>query len=236
MIKNKEIFILLTIVILDLITKLLANYYLPFEQDVSIIGNTLNFHLTYNQEATGAQADFFLELEKEQNKNLTIVLNCINKLILLTYILLVRTQPLKTIYKTLVGIALFVILSVLFEIAKPLLADLNISSWVTSIIGKVTGLTLFGTLFYYSKNKLARLSILFILACGVGNLVSHFYSPFLAIDFIYVEGLYEIVRIGIFNLADLSNNIGQIGLIIFFLVWTYKKLTRRQSDKIYQSN
>ena len=70
---------------------------------------------------------------------------------------------------------------------------------------------------------------LLLLACGIGNLLSHFYKPYFIIDFINIEGSYELLRIGVFNFADLSFNIGAIGFIIslvFYLLknsWYYIK-------------
>jgi len=230
MIKNKELWILLTIVTLDLITKLLANHYLPFEQGINIIGNKLSLYLTYNQGATGGQADFLLQAQKD--KNATLISSCISGLSLLTYIIYIRARSFKTVYKVIIGIILFAILAIVAEITKPILTQFNITSWTASIFGEATGLIIYSALFYFTKNKLARLSMIFILACGVGNLVSHFYSPFLVIDFIYVKGLYELLRIGIFNLADLSFDVGIIGIMAFLIIRTFRKLIESRLDNI----
>lgn len=234
MIKNKELWILLTVVALDLVTKLLTNNYLPFEQDISIIENKLSLYLTYNQGATGGHANFLLQSQKD--KNTAIILSCINGLLLMTYILYIRTRSFKKIYKVIIGIILFVILSIVTEIMLPILAQFNITSWTASVFGNVAGLILYCTLFYFAKDKLARLSLVFILACGIGNLLNHFYSPFLIIDFIYVKGLYELLKIGIFNLADLSFYIGEIGLMLFFLIWILRKFTARKLDNTKSAN
>lgn len=223
MIKNKELWILLIVVILDLITKILANNYLPFEQFVNIFENKLSLYLTYNRGATGGQATFLLQAQKD--KNTAIISSCISGLLLMTYILYIWTRSFKTIYKFIIGIILFVILTIVAEITNPILTQFNITSWTASIFGKATGLVIYSVLFYFTKNKLARFSMVFIIACGVGNLFSHFYSPFLTIDFIYVKGLYELLRIGVFNLADLSFDVGVIGLMTFLLILTFRKLT-----------
>jgi lipoprotein signal peptidase len=81
--KLKELIILSSIVSFDLITKLTANYYLPFQENVDIFGDTVNFYLTYNQGATGGQAEFIIG---ENDKNITIILTCVSGLILLSYI------------------------------------------------------------------------------------------------------------------------------------------------------
>ncbi len=229
MINKKELGILLTIVTLDLITKILANNYLPFGQQVNVIGNKLSLYLTYNQGATGEQASFLLQAQKD--KNIAIILICINGLSLLTYLLIIRKLNLGTIYKVIIGIILYVALTNAAEIIKPILTQYNITSWAASVMGKVTGLIIYGVLFYFTKDKLARLSVILILACGFGNLLSHFYRPFLVIDFIYIDGLYELLRIGIFNFADLSFDVGIVGLIVFLLIWAFRKLTGSTSGK-----
>jgi lipoprotein signal peptidase len=227
--KLKELIILSSIVLFDLVTKLTANYYLPFQESVDIFGDTVSFYLTYNQGATGGQADY---IAGEGNKNITIILTCVSGLILLLYFFYIRGKKMRTIYKVLIGIAIYLTLSVSMEMMRPLLVDVTISSWTTSVIGKLTGLTLYGTLFYLSKNKWIRLFALIILACGLGNLLSHFYLPYRVIDFLSIEGSYDLLRIGVFNFADLAFDIGAIGLIISILYLLLKRVTMNRSKSV----
>ncbi len=219
--KLKELIILSSIVLFDLITKLMANYYLPFQENVDIFGETVSFYLTYNRGATGGQADFIVG---ENNKNIIIILTCVSGLILLLYFFYIRGKKIRTIYKVLIGVAIYLTLSLSMEMMRPLFINATISSWTTSVIGKLTGLTLYGTLFYLSKNKWIRFFALIILACGLGNLLSHFYLPYKIIDFISIKGSYDLLRIGVFNLADLAFDIGAIGLIITILYLLIKKV------------
>ena len=230
MIKKRELITLLVIVALDLITKIAAYNCLPFRQDVNIIGDKVIFYLTYNENSTGVWADELYQ--NENNKNLAIISNCILGLILLSYILFIKSKKIRIIYKILIGIALFFIMSILLDIATRLLVNVDISSWITSVLGKLCVLIIWGTIFYFVKDKLIRYSMILVIACGIGNLISHFYPPFLVIDFIYIDGLYEFVKIGIFNLADLSYNIGAVALIISLLIWLIRKLKQRHFTKI----
>lgn len=227
---KKELIIVLSIVAFDLITKLTANYYLPFEEDFSIIGNKVSLYLTYNQGATGGQAGYFIE--GESNKNMTIVQTCISGLILLSYILYIRKKELRTIYKILIGIVLYVSLTILIEVTREYLSTFVISSWITSVTGKLTALTIYACLFYLTRDKWIKFSSLLILSCGIGNLLSHFYLPYKVIDFIYIEGTYELLRIGVFNFADLAFDIGIIGLIISVIALLYRKLKFNKSKPI----
>jgi lipoprotein signal peptidase len=227
--KLKELIILSSIVLFDLITKLTANYYLPFQESVHIFGDTVSLYLTYNEGATGGQADYILE---ENNKNLTIILTCVSGLILLSYFFYIRGKKIRTIYKVLIGVAIYLTLSVSIELILPLLINVSISSWTTSIIGNLTGLALYGSLFFLSKNKWIRLFALMILACGLGNLLSHFYLPYRVIDFISVEGSYDLLRIGVFNFADLAFDIGAIGLIISSVYLLFRRIMMDKSQSV----
>jgi len=221
--KRKEIVILVSIVLFDLITKLTANYYLPFQENVDIFDDTVSLYLTYNQEATGGQGTFMLQ--EQTNKNVTIILICVSGLILLSYFLFIRKKQLRTLYKVLIAIALYLTLSIAMELVRPYLVEIQISSWTTSVIGKLTGLVIYGTLFYLAKDRWIRFFALIILASGIGNFLSHFYLPYRIIDFIEVAGLYDLLRIGVFNIADLAIDIGLIGLLISVAGVLIRKMT-----------
>jgi lipoprotein signal peptidase len=219
--KSKELIILSTIVLFDLATKLIANYFLPYEETVNIFGNRLSFYLTYNEGATGGQTNFLMEGVK--NKNVTFLLSCINGLILLGYFLVIRKKQMRIIYKVLVGVTIFLVLSFLMAEIEPHLLNVAIPAWITSVIGKLAGLTLYGTFFYLAKDRWLRFFILSIIACGVGNLLSSFYLPYKVIDFISIEGSYESFKIGVFNFADLAFDIGVIGLLVSLSFLFFKK-------------
>lgn len=72
LLRNKEFIVLFLTIIVDLVTKLMANNFLPFDESVPFIGNKVIFHLMYNEGATGGQANALLK--GIQNKNLMIIL------------------------------------------------------------------------------------------------------------------------------------------------------------------
>ncbi|MDJ1500687.1 signal peptidase II [Xanthocytophaga agilis] len=211
MLKGKEWQVLIGIVIFDLLTKIVAACYLPYQEDVFVIGNKISLYLTYNDGPTGAQAEALLN--RESNPNLVIILSSVNALIWLSYFLFIRKKALKMIYKVLIGIAVFFMGAFLIGIAQLLLANVFISSWYAAIVAKIVALLLYGTFFSLARNQWIRYFLILILACGIGNLLSLFYPPFNVIDFINVKGSYELLRIGVFNFADLSFDIGVIGII-----------------------
>jgi len=222
LIKGNECIFIDIVVIVDLITKLVANTFLPLKEKVCVIGEKVCFYLIYNQGSTGGQANFMLK--NYHNKNLMIVLSCLSALVLLGYILFIRKHKMHTFYKILIGIGLFVLLSIVMDWLQPLFENINISSWTTSVVGKLTALIIIYCVIFYSRlDKWVRLSLVIIFAAGIGNLLSHFYSPYRIIDFIYVEGSYELIKIGVFNVADLGLYIGILGVIASVLFYELKK-------------
>lgn len=145
--KRIEFVILSCIVLFDFTTKIMANYYLPFENDVTILANKISLYLTYNLGATGVKADDLLD--GEYNKNLTIILSSLYTILSLIYFLYIRKRHVKVIYKIIIGIVLFTILIFLVETAKVQFSDFAISSWTASVIGKIAGIFLYGTLFFF---------------------------------------------------------------------------------------
>ena len=229
-IRSKECIIFTIIVIVDLITKLTANIFLPFKEIIPLIGEKVCFYLIYNEGSVGGQANFILQ--NAHNINLTIIISCFFALIVFGYILLIRKQKIRTFYKVLIGIGLFVILSIIMEFIQPLFENLNISPWTTSVIGKLTALVIvFCIIFCFRLEKWIRIPLVIIFAGGVGNFLSHFYYPYRIIDFISVEGSYRLLRIGVFNIADLVFYIGLLGLIISVLIYEFKKGLNKQKNK-----
>jgi|GEM_PF-4471822 len=219
---KREFQILLAIVFVDLLTKLIVNYFLPFNEHVYVFGEYVSLYLTYNQGALGGQGEYILE--GVGNTNVAVIVVCLAGLILLSYILFIRKKNVKPVYKILGGISLYLVLAVVMETAIWHFSNFNVSVWTASVVGKVTGIIIYGSLFYLSQDKLIRLSLLPILSAGLGNLLSHFYIPFKVIDFISIKGSYETLRIGIFNIADLAFYLGAIALVISLVIFLSRKL------------
>ena len=225
-INKKECLFFITIVLIDLISKVCANIFLPFRENVFLIKNKIALFLIYNEGSTGGQANILLQ--HSSNKNLTLLLSCCIFLVMLAYIFFIRKQKLRKLYKILIGIGLFFFLNTSIEWIFPYLLDIKISSWTTSALTKLTVILIFLTILYFTKAKWVRLSLIIVLAGGIGNLISHFYPPFRVIDFIYIEGLYKVAKIGVFNLADLVVYIGFISLIISCLSEFFMGLIRKR--------
>lgn len=226
---NKKYFIIILLLVLfDFITKIIALNFLPFQEEVFLIRRKVAFFLTFNNGSTGTQADILLG--QEANKNLIIMLNSIVMFLMAVYILIIRRIQLTIVWKWGIGIILYIIFSILSElISSSLASTLKIDNWITSIIAKITGIAFYTTLVIVIKQHYLRIFLLLIIAAGIGNLLNHFYYPYRVIDFIYIEGIYEILGIGVFNIADLLVDIGLLGFIITVIVMGVHKLIRKKT-------
>jgi lipoprotein signal peptidase len=222
-IANKKILILSIIIVsFDLLTKILAFNLLPFQHQISFNGEQVGFYLTYNTDSIGGQADYLLN--QENNKNLALIISSIIGMILMMYTILIFHKKIKTGYKWFIGFGIFVLAIIITEILKPFFSELAISNWITSVISKIAGISIYLTIFILTKNNLIRLFTSIIISAGIGNFIGHFYYPFRIIDFINIKGSYELLQIGVFNFADLAFYIGFISLIFTMIGLLIRKI------------
>jgi len=210
LIKSKEFIILISIIIVDLVTKLTANFFLPLEEKVCLIGEKVCFYLVYNDKAGNLFGG------KSQSEGL---LYAFIYVVLLCYTLFIRKLRIRTSYKILIGIGIFVMLVVRLKLIQPLFEGITISFWTVSVIQMLSALAFWSTLLYFCGNKWIRLFLIIYIAGGIGNLLSFFYNPPGAIDFINS-------RIGSFNIADVAINVGIIGLIVTLLFYGLKQVKK----------
>jgi len=226
--KRTKILIILSlaIVCVDILTKLLAFYVLPFNEQIFLIGDFISFYSTYNMDSTGSQIDNYYN-SKELNKNYELFFLAIVYFLMAFSILYINF--LKRIKKTkwLLLIPFFIIATFLVLILKIIFPDLVFSNYFISLFSKLSVLAVFIVLSFVIKEKWIRLFLICMISAGIGNLLSHFYYPFKVIDFIYIEGSYEAVKIGIFNIADLILYLSLISLIIYLIFFTIRKIIQR---------
>lgn len=111
------------------------------------------------------------------------------------------------------GIGLILTLITTSKVIEQLLSDIYISSWTTSVIGMLAGLTFFYSLFLLFKNNWLKFFLLVMITGAIGNLMGFFYSPYKGIDFIK-----NVNENTVFNFADLIIDMGVIGLFISFSI------------------
>lgn len=227
---QKRIIVLISLIVLiDQLTKLLALYALPFHENVFLIGDKLSFYLTYNEGSTGGQAGYLLE--QEINKNLTLVLNSIAAFILIGYVLTIKERKMKKLFKWLLGIGIYITTVIALELVKPNLT-LEINNWTASLISKIAGISFYLTILTLVSSEQLRLFIWVVISAGLGNLVSHFYYPYKIVDFISVEGSYKLLRIGVFNFADIMFDAGIIGIFVILVALIIKKIRAKRLTTI----
>ncbi|MBD0254562.1 MAG: signal peptidase II [Cytophagales bacterium] len=208
----------------DLITKLLAYFFLPFNEEVSIAGRKLYLYLTYNFEATGGQAEYVLgEVSKANAK---LVLSAVAGMILGGYILLSQKLTLQPKWKVVIGVAVYAALSLVIETTHQAFEGVfskHFTSWFT----KAGAVFLYGSIFLVLQNKVLKALLAVIIGCGLGNLVNHFYPPYHVIDFLYWDLLYQWLKMGIFNLADVLINAAELMTGAYLLYWLGRKIIVR---------
>ena len=200
----------IVLIIIDLITKLLAYRVLPFQQDVWLIDNQISLYLTVNETSTGTQAK---ELIGNRNINQQLLTSSVIMFLTNVYIWLAPHLSIKPRIKWIIGILVFLILTILMNYTAPF-SNLEWKNWTVSLIQKTTGITFLLTLVYWIKIKHLKIALLLIVSGGIGNVLSLFYAPYKIIDFIYIKGTLETFKIGIFNIADLTYDIGIVSCIV----------------------
>jgi lipoprotein signal peptidase len=221
---RRYLFIAGTVFLADLITKLLAYFLLPFNEEVSIAGRKLYLYLTYNFEATGSQAEYILGEASKANAKL--VLSAIAGVILGVYILLSQKLTLQLKWKVVIGVAMYATLSLVIETTHQAFA-LALPKHFTSWFTKAGAIFLYGSIFWVLQNKVLKTLLAVIIGCGLGNLINHFYPPYHVIDFLYSDLLYQWLKMGIFNLADVLINAAELMIGAYLLYWLGRKIVVR---------
>lgn len=210
---NKQLILIPLIVIgIDLITKVIAYNFLPFNEHVYLIGDKLSLYSTYNTDSTGGQADYIYS-KSGLDKNYELFLSTISGILIAFYILLICRLDKWKKKKWLLLIPLVLFNVLLIDLTKRLYPDILFTNHFISWFSKIGTIVFVVVLIYLVSNKWIRLYLICILSAGIGNLISHFYPPYHIVDFISIKGSYELVRIGIFNIADLTLDLSLISIV-----------------------
>jgi lipoprotein signal peptidase len=206
---------------LDLVTKLLAYFILPLNEYVSVFGHNLEFYLTFNTGASGTKAASITQ--SFNNPNMALFVGGVFGLVAGTILYLTKNVKFKLWQKSvivLLALTLYVGLQMNISNIRTYVFDDYFISWFT----KIGAMTLVFGLFIISKDKWLKVILISYFSCGLGNLISHFYPPFAVIDFISAPLLYDFLRLGICNLADILADICLILLVIRLLIIWFKTL------------
>ncbi len=223
---RKYLSVFLTIIILDTITKLLANAYLPFEQYVDVFARDVQFYLTYNTGAAGSKAQDV----SSQFLNPNLYLFCVGAFGILLGISLIVTRKVhfKGWQKALFIVSTLLALGIIID----QLANSTIwfpSNYTVSWFSKLGGIVAYVGVLVLVKDKWIKIGLLAIIACGTSNLLNHFYPPYNVIDFIYSPLLYEWVHLAICNVADILIDVCLVLLATRVIFLGFKGLQRKNS-------
>jgi len=229
---KRNLYILLVILSIDLITKLIAYYTLPFHEDIYLIGNNISLYLTYNTGSSGVWAN---KISSNLNLNLNVELffSAINGIIFAIYIQLVNLIKKREMKKWLLLIPLFFINYFIIQFLKDQNYALNFSNYFISIFSKCCGITFFISTALIVKNKVVQTILICIISSGFGNLINYFYPPYYVVDFIYIKGVFELFKIGVFNFADIIYDLSIISLILYLIIKFIKQRVYLNSLKNY---
>lgn len=217
------ILILIIIIGLDLFTKILAYNLLPFHEHVYIWGDQISLYSTYNTGSSGGQADYLIS-KSGLEKNNVIFWGTIIWILFLIFIILINKLN-STKKKWFLLIPLSILNLFLLWICLKVFSSIEFSNHFISWFSKTGIVGILGVLTYLTKEKWTKIFLICIISAGLGNIFSHFYPPYHVVDFIFIKGSYELLKIGTFNIADFVLYLSLISLVILELYNSIKKTT-----------
>ncbi|HPI10642.1 MAG TPA: signal peptidase II [Catalimonadaceae bacterium] len=221
--KKNELIFLLAILAIDLISKLMANAWLPFQETVPVVNDVLVFHLVYESETIGGFTENMDQADVYRNQ--ALVLNSYLAFILVSAFLYFKSVWNGPKRKKTMGFVVLGLLIAGYAVLEYVFTQIPVSTWVASVVVKGVGTYFWVAMFRLTQHKFARYALMCILASGLGNLLSYFYSPYQILEFIYFEGSHELYDGGVLNIADIYFNIGMAGLIGFGVFLVFNRVT-----------
>ncbi|QDK81232.1 hypothetical protein EXU85_22525 [Spirosoma sp. KCTC 42546] len=191
---------------------------------MNVLGETLRFYLTYNTGASGTKAQEMAGQFLNPNLYLLLV-GCFGTFAGIA-IIFTRNHSFKLWQKILIPILVLVAFGFIIDIVANSLFYVpsnHFVSWFTKLGGSV----FFLGFIVLVKDDWLRLALTGCLSCGISNLLSHFYSPFAIVDFIYSPFLHEWLHLNICNIADILVDIFLILAILRFAVLMVSKARQK---------
>lgn len=136
-------------------------------------------------------------------------------------LLVVRRWGVRRPWKVTVCIAAFVLGSLVGDAMVPALQLW--SDYALQVFRLGSGAAFWLTLWWLAPCGLWKTTLALFTATALGNFLSLLYPPFRVVDFVYSSFLWDTIRMGVFNFADMC---GMVGLV--FLAWaTLRAVGRR---------
>jgi hypothetical protein len=217
---------IISITLLDLLTKLLAYFLLPFDKYVSILGDDLGFWLTYNTSASGSKAE--VVTREFQNPNVASFLAAFFGLTYGFLLILTRNYHFKIWQKISIPIlCITVYLATLLTV--PNLIQYSFDNHFISWFSKLGATVLVFGFFTVVNDYWLKVILISYASCGLGNLLNHFYPPFYVIDFISSSFLNKWYHLAICNMADILADTFILMFVLRLIVIGIQKATTSNS-------
>jgi lipoprotein signal peptidase len=206
--KNAPLYLktIAALVLFDAATKLTVSQVLPYQREVGdFLGSY--FYLTFNKESTGYAF-------KQMFGGFTgsgLVMYSLVYLGLALYLHVIERVKVRLWLKAALGAAIFFTMGY-FGLRIKSVSFFPISIYGASILKMISPLMLLAKIVSMLKDGPYRFGFSMILAAGIGNLLSHFYPPFIIVDFIYIPIFNRIFGSGVMNVADIASNLGVLFL------------------------
>jgi lipoprotein signal peptidase len=190
--------LVLILVLIDLASKLLAYWLLPLGKQIPTMLGDVALILTLNKEGIGTQARGIIN----GNDALTIALGCAWWVEAIIIVLIAKSKYRKAA-KIRLGLLAAVALSIGCAGVSKTVHWHSGQPYLLCVLLRTGNVALVIVLFRLFESAYFRACFGFFLAAAAGNALSLFYPPFRIIDFIYSDWIHSVLRLGIFNLADL---------------------------------
>ncbi len=212
---------------IDLFTKLLAYFLLPFDQDILVVGHHLEFHLVYNTTASGSKAASIVK--NTSNPNIAFFIASLFGIISGLSLYFLKDFKFKLWHKILI-ISLFLILYLTIQTNISNYQTYHFNDYFISWFSKLGAMALSLGFFAISTDKWLKVILISYFSCGLGNLINHFYPPFAIIDFILSPILFKIFHLSICNVADILAEICKLFLLCRLIIIGLQKVYSKRAN------
>ena len=217
---------IISIISLDLLTKLLAYFLLPFDKYVSILGEDLGFWLTYNMSSSGSKAG--VATSDFQNPNVALFLAAFFGLTYGILLISTRNYRFKAWHK--IGIIIVcVTVYLVILLTVPNLIQTSFDNYFISWFSKIGAIMLVLGFFTIINDYWLKVILISYASCGLGNLLNHFYPPFYTIDFISSSLLNKWYHLGICNVADILADTFILLFAFRLIIIAIQKITNKET-------
>lgn len=214
--RNPYVILAVAIFGIDVLTKVIAQIFLPFEQRVDLLGGKSYFYLIHNK--TGFSSVQNMSFEQLGLSANIAFFSAFATVLFAVYLGFIQKSPWKSVWKWLLGILLCCILYFAVIVVTLLYGDnFTLHPRMMALIRFIAMSTLWLVIFSIAKNPLLKIICVLTLAAGVGNSINMIFPPFGVIDFIFIEPLYQVTGTQICNFADIVLIIAVFLMVVAFV-------------------